>query len=147
MPLVLFALTDGERVCPFRALVVLYRMLPIFTDYEISNVWATVSTIVLRPRMFPPTDLLYIKFTCYTQDNHQGCFRLSFWFSLRCLGPPVWWSGFSFMFLNEHWCVSLTQWRGIFYWCLVFIVVSMHCPHVTFIIRPIWFHSEIAVLF
>ena len=39
---------------------------------------------------------------------------VSGWFSLRCLGqsmnhlPPVWWSNFRFMFINESWCVSLT---------------------------------------
>ena len=50
------------------------------------NVWATVSTIVHLPRMFPPTDilfekriglvsmdLLYIIFAYYTQDNEQEC--------------------------------------------------------------------------
>ena len=45
-------------VCPFRALVVLYRMLLIFTWYEMSNVWPIVSTIVHYPRMFLPTDFL-----------------------------------------------------------------------------------------
>ena len=58
--------------------------------YKISNVWATVSTIVHFPGMFPPTDflfekrigrvsmdLLYIIFTYNTQDNQQECFRLS----------------------------------------------------------------------
>ena len=45
-------------VCPFRALVVLYRMLLIFTWYEMSNVWAIVSTIVHFPRTFLPTDFL-----------------------------------------------------------------------------------------
>ena len=152
--------------CPFQVLVVLYRMLPIFTQYGMFNVWDTVSTIVHFPRMFPPTDflfekrlglvsmdLLYIMFTYYTQDNHPECFRLSNWFSLRCLGPwmnhlpPVWWSNFRFMFLNESWCVSLTYWRGIFDWWLVFILVFIHCPNVTFIIPLIWLHSKIAFLF
>ena len=85
--------------CHFRPVAVLYRMLPISTYYEMCNVWATVSTIVNRPRMFPPTDffkkrigqvfmdLLYIIFTHYTQDNQQECFMLSKSFSSRCLGP------------------------------------------------------------
>ena len=113
--------------CPFRALVVLYRMLPIFTKYEMSNIWATVSTIVQLSGMFPPTDFLfekriglvsmdflYIIFTYYTQENWQGCFRRSNWFSLRCLGPwmnhlpPVRWANFRFRFLNESWRVSIT---------------------------------------
>ena len=113
-------------VCPFRALVILYRMLPIFTLYEISNSWATVSTIGHLPRMFQPkdflfekriglvsTDLLYIIFTCYIQDNQQEGFRPSNWF-LWCLGPcmnhlpPLWWSYFRLMFLNESRCVNLT---------------------------------------
>ena len=39
---------------------------------------------------------------------------------------------------------SGTSWRGIFYWCLVFNIVFIHCPDVTCIIPPIWFHCEIA---
>ena len=111
--------------CPFRALVALYRMLPIFT--YMSNIWGNVSTIVHLPRMFLPMECLFVKriglvtmelfciiFTYYTQDNQRECFRLSNWFSLRCLGPwinrlpPVWWSNTRFMFLNERWCASLT---------------------------------------
>ena len=61
--------------------------------------------------------------------------------------PPVWWSNFRFVFLNESWCIRLTCLRGIFYWCLVFIIVFIQCPNVTFIIPLIWFHSEIAFLF
>ena len=106
--------------CPFRSQVFLYRMLPIFTLYEMSNVWATVFTIVQLLRMFQPTDflfekrnglvsmdLLYIIFTHYTHDNQQECFGRSNWFSLRCLGPwmnhlpHVGWSNFKFMFQNE----------------------------------------------
>ena len=70
-----------------------------------------------------------------------------------CLGPwmnhlpPVWWTNYSFLFLNESWCVSLTQWRGILYWCLFFIIVFIHCPNGTFIIPLIWFHPEVAFLF
>ena len=108
--------------CPFRAMVVLYRMLPIFIWYEMFNISTTVSTIVNITGMFSPTDflfekrirlvfmdLLYIIFTYYTQG-----FRLNNWFSLGHLGswinhlPLVWWSNYRFMFLNESWCVSLT---------------------------------------
>ena len=107
--------------CPFRALVFLYRMLPIFTLYETFNVWSNVSTIVYLSRVFLPflltdflfekrigqvsMDLLYIIFTYYTQDNQHGCFGLSN--SLWCLGPwmnhlpPVWLSNFGFIVLNE----------------------------------------------
>ena len=35
--------------CPFRTLVVLYRLLPIFTWYEISNVWAYCFHMVRAP--------------------------------------------------------------------------------------------------
>ena len=137
--------------CPFCALVVLYRMLPMFIWYEMFNAWAIVSTIAhlecFRPRAFfvkkiiglVSIDLPYIIFTYYNQDNQQECFRLSNWFSL-CLGPwmnhlpPIWWPNFRFMILNESWCVSLTLWRGIFYWCLVFIIVFIYCPNVTFIV-------------
>ena len=148
--------------CPFLALVVRYRMLPMFTYYEMLNVWATVSANVRLPRMFPPTDfhfekriglvsmdLLYIISTHYTEDNQQECLRLSNWFSSWCLGPwmnhlpPVWWSNFSFMFLNESWCVSLAWWRGILYWYLVSIIAFIHCPNVALDIPLIWFHSEI----
>ena len=64
---------------------------------------------------------------------------------MKCL-TPVWWSKFRFMFPNESWCVSLTWWRGIFYRCLVFIIVFIRWPNVTFIIPHIWFHSEITFL-
>ena len=98
-------------------------------------------------------DLLYIIFTYYTQRNQQEYFRLTNWFSLRSLGswmnhlPPVWYSNFSFVLLNERWCVRFKYWRGIFYWCLVFIIVFIHCLNVTFIIPLIWFHTEVALLF
>ena len=59
----------------------------------------------------PPLYHIYILHS----DNQQECFRLlSNWFSLRSLGPwinhlpPVWWSNFRFMFLDDSWCVSLT---------------------------------------
>ena len=61
--------------------------------------------------------------------------------------PPVWWSNFRFMFLNESWYVSLTWCGEIFYWCLVFIIVFIHCRNVTFVIPLIWFRCEIAFLF
>ena len=134
--------------------------------YVIWNAWATVSTTVHPPRMFPPTDflfekriglvsmgLLYIILTYYTQVNQQECFGLSNWFSLRCLGPwmnhlpPVWGSNFRSMLQNESCCVSFTYRGVIFYWCLVFIVVWTYCPNVTSIISLIWLHSEIAFLF
>ena len=54
-------------------------------------------------------------------------------------------SNFRFLFLNESWCLSLTRWRGIFYWCLVLIIVFIHYTNVTYIVLFIWFHSEIAV--
>ena len=47
-------------------------------------------------------DLLYIRLTYYIQDNQQGCFRLSSWFPLWCLGtdlPPVWL--FTFRFVSK----------------------------------------------
>ena len=105
-----------------------------------SNVWATVSAVAHVLRMFPPMDFLFEKrigvvtmdlphiiSTYLTQGNQQECFRFSDWFSLQCLGPwmnhmpPVWWSNFRFMFLNESWYVGLTEWRGIFYWCLALL--------------------------
>ena len=44
-------------------------------------------------------------------------------------GPSPWWK------------------KGIFYWCLAFIIVFIHCPNVIFIIPLIWFDSEIVFLF
>ena len=44
---------------PFWVLVVLYRILPIFTKYEMFNVLLTVYTIVHIPRMFLPSDSLF----------------------------------------------------------------------------------------
>ena len=46
---------------PFRTLVVLYRMLAIFTEYEILNVWDTVSAHIHLPRMFLYTDYIFEK--------------------------------------------------------------------------------------
>ena len=101
------------------------RMSPTFTWYEMSNAWATVSTIVHLPRIFPPTDFLfekriglvsmdrlYIMFTYYTQDNQQ-LFQAEQLILRVVFGavkhlPPVWWSNFRLMFLNESSCVSLT---------------------------------------
>ena len=82
---------------PFRARVVLYQILPIFTLYEMFNVWTTVSTIVHLPRMFPPTDvkktriglvcmdLLYIILTYHTQHWNGNVFILMKFSSLAAL--------------------------------------------------------------
>ena len=64
VPFVLSVLTDWGKgwlmvACPFRALVVLYWMLTIFTWYEMFNLWVTVSIIVQLIRMFPHTDFLF----------------------------------------------------------------------------------------
>ena len=59
-------LTDGETGVlwwsALAGLVVLYWMLPIFTEYEmsnVSNVWTIISTFVELPRMFLSTDFLF----------------------------------------------------------------------------------------
>ena len=70
------------------------------------------------------TDLLYIIFTYYTQDNQQECFRLSNWFFLLCLWPqmnhlpPVWWSNFSFF--------NVSKWKLV---CKFHIVESTKYYH------------------
>ena len=75
---VLCLVLRGHQTRPYRE--ARHVLLPIFNEYEMFNVWATVFTIVHLPRMFPPTDLkkriglvsiylLYIIFTYYTQDN------------------------------------------------------------------------------
>ena len=132
---------------PFRALVVLYRVLKISTLYGMVYVWDTVS-----PRMFLSTEVLLQKligqvnkdipcnvFIYQTNDNQQWCSRLSNWYSLRCLGPcmnhlpPVWWSTFRFSFLNESWCVRLIQWRGISHWFLpifLFLYITKDFPSI-----------------
>ena len=69
-------------------------------------------------------------------------FRVLGWNTRLLCGGPI----FRFMFLHESWCVSLTQRRGIFYRSLVFAIVFIHCPKVTFIIPLILFHSEIAAV-
>ena len=90
-------------------------------------VWVKVSTFVHLPMMFLSTDflpekrivlvtmnILYIIFTYWAQDNQQGYFKVSNWFSLRFLGPwmnhlpSVWWYNFKFMFLNDSWCLTFT---------------------------------------
>ena len=85
--------------CPFRHWVSCTGCCQYLLNNEMFNVWATVSTIVRLPGIFPPTDfpfenrmglvsmdILYITFTYNTQDSQQECFRLSYWFPLRCLG-------------------------------------------------------------
>ena len=110
------------------------------------NVGTTVSIIVQHPKIFPPTeflfekriglvfmDLLCIRSTYYSQDNQQECFELNL---LQCLGtwmnhlPFCWCSNFRRMFINESWCVSLAWLRGIFYGCLLFSIICIHCPNV-----------------
>ena len=65
------------------------RTLPIFNEYEMSNVWVTVTVIVHLSMTSPLTEFLHKKrirlvsmdlliiFTHYTKDNQQECFRLS----------------------------------------------------------------------
>ena len=85
--------------CPLRVLVALYRV-DISTQYEMINVWNTVSALNDLSRKSQSTDyhspkrigqiimdLLYIKFTYQTKYNEQEWYRLSNHFSLRCLGP------------------------------------------------------------
>ena len=63
--------------------------------------------------------LPWTSFTSYTEDNQQGCFRLSNWFFLRRLGPwmnhlpPAWQSTFRLTFQNKSWYVSL-EWYFIY---------------------------------
>ena len=45
-------------VCYFLALIVLYRLLSIVIQYEMSNVWVTVPTFVHLPIIFLSTDFL-----------------------------------------------------------------------------------------
>ena len=130
VPIVSFLLIDGERggLC---WLVLSWHWL-LFTRccqyllnmkcllYGLLFLQLSSSLDCFRPRSFEQRvglvsmDFLYIMSTYYTKDIQQEWFRLSNWFSLRCLGPwmyhlpPVWWSNFMFMFLNESWCVSLT---------------------------------------
>ena len=44
--------------CPFKALIVLFRMLATSTQYEIIDVWDIVSTFICLPRMFLSSDYL-----------------------------------------------------------------------------------------
>ena len=37
--------------------------------------------------------------------------------------------------------------RGILYWCLIFIIVFIYGPNVTFVIPLIWFYSEITFVY
>ena len=70
-------------VCPFRVLVVLHRMLALFTWYEMIKVWDIVSTFTHLPRslcLFEKTigqvamNLIYIRSAYYSEDNLQaGC--------------------------------------------------------------------------
>ena len=59
--------------CPFLALVTLYQMLPIFTYYQMFIVWATVSTIVQLPRLFPPTELLNNGLDLFPWTSFTSC--------------------------------------------------------------------------
>ena len=44
---------------PFRALVVMYRVLAIINWYKMINVWDTVSTFIHLPRMFLSMDVIF----------------------------------------------------------------------------------------
>ena len=60
---------------PFRALVVLYCMLPPFTKHEMSNVLDTVSTIAHLPRLFSPMDFSFWK-TDWTTFHGPPLYRI-----------------------------------------------------------------------
>ena len=58
--------------------------------------------------------------------------------------PPVWWSIFRFMFVNDSWCVSL---REIIINVLPSLL-SLYIVQVLIIIFPlIWFYTEIAFFY
>ena len=130
VPLVLFVLTDGERdgLC-WPALsghwlscteCCQYLLNMKYLMHELLFLQLFTSQRCFHPRTLKKRiglvtmDLLYIKFTYYSQATQQEGFSLSNRFSLWWLGPwmnhlpPVPWSGFMFMFLKESWCVSLT---------------------------------------
>ena len=75
---------------PFRPMVVMYRMLAIFTWYEMINLWATVYAFIRHPCMFMSTeflfekrirlvtiDLSYFRLTYHTHDIQQECSGLA----------------------------------------------------------------------
>ena len=78
------------------------------------------------------SNLHYMRFTYYTEDNQQACFRLSNWFSLWCLGSwmnylsPVWWTNFRFRFLIVSWCGNLCG-GDSFLGCIHVLCISKVC--------------------
>ena len=81
MQFVYRCLTDGLKGCPmtghpFWALVVLYRMLAIFTQYRIINVWNTVSTSIRLPMMFLSRTILSFRKTEWTSTPERQVYIL-----------------------------------------------------------------------
>ena len=109
-----------------------------------TSLWCFCSrTIFTKRRIGQVTsDLLYMRFTYYTKDNHQGCSRLSNWFAFLCLGPwlnhfpHVRWSTLRFRFLIFSWYERLTWWRAIFSLFLAFSHV-LYITQVLSIIIPL----------
>ena len=58
----------------FRTLVVLCRMLTIFTQHEVINVWDSVSAHIHIPRMFLSTDSLFCLYQCFIHYLSFACY-------------------------------------------------------------------------
>ena len=129
------------------SLVVLYRMLAIFIQYEVINVWDTGSVSTHLPMMFlymdfffekriclVSMDLLYIRFTYYTQrsvsnwatDTPCGVWGRS-WTTCLPRGDPILGLGFQRMVgvyvLHNGEEVSIHM--------LAFILIVIHYPSFT----------------
>ena len=87
---------------------------------------------------------LDIIFTNWTQAN-QSVSGLSTDFPWPWMNhlPHEWWCNFSSMFLNDSWCVSLIELRGIIYWCFapLLLLLSLYIAQVLPFIFPLtWFY-------
>ena len=110
---------------PFWALVVQCWMLIILTQYEMVNVWDTVSEFLRLPRMFcrkssltfflsnefVPTDLIYIKFTTRLKIISRSAAGLDS--PCGVLGRG--WTTLGHCFKRQLCKLSLVYWGDIFY--------------------------------
>ena len=96
--------------CPSRTLVVLYRMLTIFTRYILTNVWDAVFTFIHLPRMFLSTDLPFannglnkMPWTSYISYLHAILRIISRGVSGLATGSPcgVWGRGWTTCLLRD----------------------------------------------
>ena len=135
---------------------------PVPDVVSIYSIWNVLSRVycfyICRPpMMFLSTEFLIEKLigvvtvilTYKTQDHQHKCFMFSNRFSSLWLGLwiiqllPVWWSDFTFIFLNDSWCVRWYS-EEEFSIDIYILSLSLYIALVLHLICPlIWLYSEI----